>query len=178
MEQLGYNQLVTFESQDSNAKVVYHTNVMMAIGTSVAVVCGASVPDSAQRKHLMVRIPSVICAVSHTRNCHFLFGCTEYTRNCVSESPGASSSCTQQQHRRAGKTAATTLTWHCDVMMAVGTSVAVVCGASVPDSAQRKHLMVRTPASILSVEFDVFMRLQRWRLLLVVHMNIGDTFLR
>ena len=54
---MGYNQLVTFESQDSNEKVVYHTNVMMAIGTSVAVVCGASVPDSAQRKHLMVRIP-------------------------------------------------------------------------------------------------------------------------
>jgi len=32
---------------------VYHTNVMMAIGTGVAIVCGESVKDVSERKRLM-----------------------------------------------------------------------------------------------------------------------------
>jgi len=36
-------------------KPVYHTNVMMAIGTDVAVVCGESVSDDKERQHLLVR---------------------------------------------------------------------------------------------------------------------------
>ena len=33
---------------------VYHTNVMMAIGTDVAVVCSESVKDERERKNLLV----------------------------------------------------------------------------------------------------------------------------
>jgi hypothetical protein len=36
-------ELVTFESRDGAARSIYHTNVMMAIGTSVAVVCGEAI---------------------------------------------------------------------------------------------------------------------------------------
>jgi hypothetical protein len=51
---LGYKDLVTFHSHDKRGKPVYHTNVMMAIGTDVAVVCGESVTDDKERQHLMV----------------------------------------------------------------------------------------------------------------------------
>jgi hypothetical protein len=47
---------VTFHSFDKRGKSVYHTNVMMAIGTDVAVVCGESVTDDKERQHLMVSI--------------------------------------------------------------------------------------------------------------------------
>ena len=51
---LGYKDLVTFNSADCRGKSVYHTNVMMAIGTDVAVVCADSVPDAKERQHLLV----------------------------------------------------------------------------------------------------------------------------
>ena len=35
---------------------VYHTNVMMAVGTDVAVVCAEAVPDDRQREHLLQRL--------------------------------------------------------------------------------------------------------------------------
>ena len=35
MSQLGYNDLVTFKSTDEAGGTVYHTNVMMSIGTGV-----------------------------------------------------------------------------------------------------------------------------------------------
>lgn len=50
---VGYTKLVTFTSTDAVARPVYHTNVMMAIGTSSAIVCAESVPDVAERKHLL-----------------------------------------------------------------------------------------------------------------------------
>jgi hypothetical protein len=52
---LGYKELVTFSSADGRGKPVYHTNVMMAIGTDVAVVCADSVTDAKERQHLLVR---------------------------------------------------------------------------------------------------------------------------
>lgn len=33
---------------------MYHTNVMMAVGTDVAVVCADSVTDAKERQHLLV----------------------------------------------------------------------------------------------------------------------------
>lgn len=57
VRQVGYSTLVTFQSQDRGAHPIYHTNVMMAVGSSVAVVCGESIADSQQRKHLFVRSP-------------------------------------------------------------------------------------------------------------------------
>jgi hypothetical protein len=53
---LGYKDLVTFHSHDKRGKPVYHTNVMMAIGTDVAVVCGQSVTDDKERQHLMSKL--------------------------------------------------------------------------------------------------------------------------
>jgi hypothetical protein len=48
-QQLDYD-LVIFESADAAGNSVYHTNVMMAIGTGFAVVCGESITDPARRE--------------------------------------------------------------------------------------------------------------------------------
>lgn len=55
MESLGYQRLVTFRSTSRTGASVYHTNVMMAIGSDVAVVCADSVTDAKERAHLLVR---------------------------------------------------------------------------------------------------------------------------
>lgn len=47
-QQLDY-ELVTFESVDAAGNPVYHTNVMMAIGTGFAVMCAASIVDARSR---------------------------------------------------------------------------------------------------------------------------------
>ena len=43
-------ELVTFESADAAGKSVYHTNVMMAIGTQFAVLCAESITDAQRRR--------------------------------------------------------------------------------------------------------------------------------
>ena len=48
--------LVTFHSSDPQGKPVYHTNVLMAIGTDVAVVCLESVTEEKERQHLSSRL--------------------------------------------------------------------------------------------------------------------------
>ena len=51
--QLGYRDLVTFTSTDApGGGRVYHTNVMMAVGSDVAVVCLESVRDDRERERL------------------------------------------------------------------------------------------------------------------------------
>ncbi|KXZ48175.1 hypothetical protein GPECTOR_30g271 [Gonium pectorale] len=52
-QRMGYKELVAFRSTDLRGKSVYHTNVMMAIGTGVAIVCAESVQDAKERQHLL-----------------------------------------------------------------------------------------------------------------------------
>lgn len=42
-------ELVTFDALDTEGRPIYHTNVMMAVGTAFAVVCGASIADEGHR---------------------------------------------------------------------------------------------------------------------------------
>ncbi len=44
---------VARRSTDLRGKSVYHTNVMMAIGTGVAIVCAESVADERERRRLL-----------------------------------------------------------------------------------------------------------------------------
>mmetsp|Transcript_6 Transcript_6/g.8 ORF Transcript_6/g.8 Transcript_6/m.8 type:complete len:487 (-) Transcript_6:423-1883(-) len=53
VQKLGYKELVTFRSTDLRGKGVYHTNVMMGIGTGVAIVCAESVQDLKERNRLL-----------------------------------------------------------------------------------------------------------------------------
>eukprot|EP00879_Flechtneria_rotunda_P008617 GHRR01009029.1.p1 GENE.GHRR01009029.1~~GHRR01009029.1.p1 ORF type:complete len:431 (+),score=113.70 GHRR01009029.1:138-1430(+) len=59
---MGYKDLVTFHSSDQRGKSVYHTNVMMAIGTDVAVVCAESVADDKEKQNLLVSRLAAILA--------------------------------------------------------------------------------------------------------------------
>jgi hypothetical protein len=42
-------ELVTFEARDSAAQPVYHTNVVMAVGTRFSVVCGEAIAEPSRR---------------------------------------------------------------------------------------------------------------------------------
>lgn len=42
-------QLVMFDSVDAEGRAIYHTNVMMAIGTRAAIVCSEAIPDARSR---------------------------------------------------------------------------------------------------------------------------------
>jgi hypothetical protein len=52
---LGYVP-VTFTARDYSGKEIYHTNVMMCIGTDFAVVCLDSIADEAERKKVRVSL--------------------------------------------------------------------------------------------------------------------------
>lgn len=64
---MGYRELVTFHSSDGRGGAVYHTNVMMAVGTDVAVVCLESVEDEKERRHLEERLSKSHTVVDITR---------------------------------------------------------------------------------------------------------------
>jgi hypothetical protein len=49
-------ELVTFDALDEGGRPIYHTNVMMAVGTAFAVVCGASIPDERHRSAVFSKL--------------------------------------------------------------------------------------------------------------------------
>jgi hypothetical protein len=44
---------IIFDSVDKNQKPIYHTNVMMAIGTHAAIICLESIPDKGQKEMIV-----------------------------------------------------------------------------------------------------------------------------
>jgi hypothetical protein len=54
-QQLDY-ELVTFEAVDGAGRAVYHTNVVMALGASFAVVCGPAITELRNRDALYARL--------------------------------------------------------------------------------------------------------------------------
>ena len=48
--------LVTFKATGADGSPIYHTNVMMAIGSTHAIVCSESVADEGERQHLLARL--------------------------------------------------------------------------------------------------------------------------
>jgi hypothetical protein len=55
---LGYTA-VPFRANDSHGRTIYHTNVMMAIGTSVAVLCTESITDEKERAFVVAHLSKV-----------------------------------------------------------------------------------------------------------------------
>lgn len=53
--QLGYTP-VTFESVDRNGLQIYHTNVMMCVGTAYAIVCLESIADPQERQNVVTSL--------------------------------------------------------------------------------------------------------------------------
>ena len=56
-QQLDY-ELMTFDAEDAGGRAVYHTNVLMAIGTGFAVVCSESIVNAAHRAAVLSKLRS------------------------------------------------------------------------------------------------------------------------
>jgi hypothetical protein len=56
-QQLDY-ELMTFDAVDAGGAAIYHTNVLMAIGTGFAVVCSASIVNDAHREAVLSKLRS------------------------------------------------------------------------------------------------------------------------
>ncbi len=50
--------LMTFDAADNGGRAIYHTNVLMAIGTGFAVICGDSIPNAAHRAAVLSKLRS------------------------------------------------------------------------------------------------------------------------
>lgn len=50
---MGYVNAVTFHATDVAGVPIYHTNLVMAVGTGVAVVCSEAVDDADERRRLL-----------------------------------------------------------------------------------------------------------------------------
>ena len=72
-------ELVTFQAKDRQGSPVYHTNVVMAVGTDVAVVCLESVTDEAERRRLKDSLASHHEASSST----IFTDCTAYSKEII-----------------------------------------------------------------------------------------------
>ncbi|KAL3139071.1 hypothetical protein ABBQ32_005868 [Trebouxia sp. C0010 RCD-2024] len=53
---LGYKDVVTFRTHDKRNKAVYHTNVMLCVGTDVAIVCAEGVTQDSDRQRLLASL--------------------------------------------------------------------------------------------------------------------------
>ena len=72
-KQLGYTPIL-FKAADADGMEIYHTNVMMHVGTEVAVVCLESIPDDAQRDAVRESLESsgkTIMEISFDQMNHF-----------------------------------------------------------------------------------------------------------
>ncbi len=56
-QQLDY-ELMTFDAVDGGGAAIYHTNVLMAIGTGFAIVCSASIVNEAHRAAVLSKLRS------------------------------------------------------------------------------------------------------------------------
>ncbi|EGG14662.1 hypothetical protein DFA_10920 [Cavenderia fasciculata] len=66
-EKLGY-QLVAFTATDSHGKIIYHTNVMMAICSGFAICCLESVEDIVEQRHLIDSLTKHHTLITITRD--------------------------------------------------------------------------------------------------------------
>ena len=53
---MGYLNAVTFHATDAGGVPIYHTNLVMAVGTGVAVVCSGAVDDVDGRRRLLLSL--------------------------------------------------------------------------------------------------------------------------
>jgi hypothetical protein len=63
-QRMGY-EIVAFEATDRNGQPIYHTNVMMSVGESLAIVCDESIADADQRRAVLESLASTGHEVLH-----------------------------------------------------------------------------------------------------------------
>ncbi|KAK4537782.1 hypothetical protein CDCA_CDCA14G3807 [Cyanidium caldarium] len=101
---VGYD-LITFRATDVRNRPIYHTNVMMCIGTRVAIVCAESIEDARERDRVLDRLRSTgheVVNISREQMCRFCGNALEvesrYGRPVMAMSTGAFHAFTPEQH--------------------------------------------------------------------------------
>jgi hypothetical protein len=82
---MGY-QTITFTAQDARQKPIYHTNVMMSIGTKIAVLCSSAISDDKQRQQVVDSLQAsgrLLLDISWTQLDHFCGNVIELGHNLV-----------------------------------------------------------------------------------------------
>jgi hypothetical protein len=103
-QQLDYD-LVTFEAFDADGNAIYHTNVLMAIGSGFAVVCGAAIVQPQHREAVFSKLSAAgheIIDISHAQMYEFAGNLLELTsqgRNIIALSTTAWRSLDPKQRR-------------------------------------------------------------------------------
>lgn len=70
---MNYEAMV-FDATDKDGRPIYHTNVMMAVGTQIAVICLASISDAKDRQQVVTRLTAtgkIIVDISLEQVTHF-----------------------------------------------------------------------------------------------------------
>lgn len=72
-QKVGISELIHFDASDAEGHPIYHTNVLMALGSTVAVVCTESVHDLKERQHLVSRLSETheVLEISREQMGHF-----------------------------------------------------------------------------------------------------------
>jgi len=103
-QQLDYD-LMTFDAVDAGGRAVYHTNVLMAIGTAFAVVCSESIPNDAHRAAVLSKLRATgheVVEITLPQMLHFAANVLELTApqgRLLALSTTALSSLSQPQRR-------------------------------------------------------------------------------
>jgi len=102
---MGY-EVIPFHATDGHGRPIYHTNVMMCIGTHVAVFCAESVEDSRERALILDRLRSTgheVVTITREQMCHFCGNVLEiesrYGRPVMAMSTGAYHAFTPEQRQ-------------------------------------------------------------------------------
>ncbi|MDE2295514.1 MAG: amidinotransferase [Gammaproteobacteria bacterium] len=78
-QRLGYEP-VAFEAVDRQGRPIYHTNVLMAVGSEFAVVCAEAIPDPRQRAGVLSRLAATghgVVEITHAQMASFAGNCLE-----------------------------------------------------------------------------------------------------
>lgn len=73
---------VAFEAFDHRGQLIYHTNVLMAVGSEFAVVCAEAIADPRQRADVLSRLAATghaIVEITHAQMASFAGNCLELT---------------------------------------------------------------------------------------------------
>eukprot|EP00294_Goniomonas_avonlea_P016518 CAMPEP_0114565278 /NCGR_PEP_ID=MMETSP0114-20121206/14218_1 /TAXON_ID=31324 /ORGANISM="Goniomonas sp, Strain m" /LENGTH=319 /DNA_ID=CAMNT_0001751501 /DNA_START=111 /DNA_END=1067 /DNA_ORIENTATION=- len=77
---MGYNSVITFSATDPDGRPIYHTNVMMCVGTSVAIVCTEAIASQEERDKVVTSLQGTghtVVAISRKQLYSFCGNCIE-----------------------------------------------------------------------------------------------------
>jgi hypothetical protein len=103
-QQLDYD-LMTFDAVDAGGRAIYHTNVLMAIGTDFAVICGESIQNEAHRGAVLSKLRATgheVVDITQPQMLHFAANVLELTSprgHLIALSTTALTSLSQAQRR-------------------------------------------------------------------------------